>query len=762
MISGGKMESQRMNAGIAAHIIAGDHTKYPLLAASLSPRGVFAAGSTYTNNTATLNGATDYVLGSDGLGYKLIGATGTYSTQPSSDVQNWERVQAFTKSDLPPNIKKKPLQRLTRQAIRSPFYYVTQERVRLLLIGDSLAQAAQFLAPQLQAQFGCAGFFSPCGVTTMAATSYSAGGAVLTSSVSDFTVTPTGDYYTIASAGQASGVSWGLGQNSTPYSAGENFVVNGPKLSRNTPVCDTVKVAFIGGGGVFKVQYSIDYGTNWSDVASLTAVDSSGYASGSMQIVSGAITEAQVTNVRALWVSGSTKIYAAGAESATRKGVVISAFHKGSIQVGPDGLAGGNGAADIFASAAPDLVTCCALEGTVSTPYATAGIVPAQQAITDLCNALTVVPDILWYGIPNTSGDSYANTTIYNAAMKAFADFYGHGFVDPFATLGMWARENALGWATDATHPNTFGWFAVHQDMMAQFGFDNWAFGQTWLPSTESAVNLWAGNAGNWPFGTSFASLVTGSVTGVMPGLSVTIGGGTTGPNPSFQQVTLDQKESASRDRYGLRYTQAVTAGGGILTFSAGPARYAAGQQVTFKFKAKAAVAGTTGAMFDGRYAGTGSNPGDVPNQPITFGTAFKDYSYTVNLPQLINDEVAGTDSSFTLNNLSLNADITIKDVQIFAGPVAPKQHIPQRMMDTFQLSFASVAANAVGAAQVVAMIGIKKGQPVRVQKPAGYTAGVLFTAEATANDQVTIYPYNITTGALTPTANMWFTLVVD
>ena len=71
----------------------------------------------------------------------------------------------------------------------------------------------------------------------------------------------------------------------------------------------------------------------------------------------------------------------------------------------------------------------------------------------------------------------------------------------------------------------------------------------------------------------------------------------------------------------------------------------------------------------------------------------------------------------------------------------------------TATLDFASVAANTRGTGLTVTVSGARTGDFVRVMPASGApaNAGLKFEGFVTANDTVTVYPFNVTTGAIDP-----------
>jgi hypothetical protein len=446
-------------------------------------------------------------------------------------------------------------------------------------------------------------------------------------------------------------------------------------------------------------------------------------------------------------------------ESTKRPGVIAQCFHKGSIPVGSDGFAGGNGATALITSCAPDLVTCSALDGTVSSPAGTGGIVPAMQALNTIFDGLSVVPDVLWYGIPNTQGDTAAATVAYNRAMASVALYKRQGFVDPFAALGSWSRENALGLAADATHPTSLGWALVHQDFMQQFGYSLLAFGRSWIPQPQAARNLWTGNMGAWPNGTSF-SPPAGATTSIMPGINVFVAGSFSG-SISASRITLDQTESPSCDQYGFRLTVTGASGTSSIVLRGGPARRAAGRQMTCTFMAKCSIDGMGFSMFAARYGGSGSSSGDVTNQTAKFSSAWKEFSICMTAPALsTSSESAGSTATFSIANYGA-CTIDIKDIRINVGPVSEPVNAPA-ICDTFVIDFPSIPANSRSAAQTVTLIGAQKGCMLKVQTPSGLPAGILLDAVCTADDSVSIYATNITTSAIDQSSLIYVISVIQ
>ena len=641
--------------------------------------------------------------------------------------------------------KSKPLRRTLSQILKMGTNFNTPERLRVFCSGDSLGNSASYLVYQLISAFGFAGFMSPCAISTIAAGALNGGGATVNSGFV-YTDSPTGDTVSIGAAGNYAGVTIVVNQNSNVYLVADSSVpLNSKQLNISHPVCNLVKAIYIGGAGgaTFKVQYTSD-NVNWTDVASLTAVDAS--LTTGHQTVTGAITECRVMAVRCLWVSGgTTKIYAMGAESTTRSGVVVCSFNRGSIALGPIGFAGGAGAANLLSTCAPHLFTSCALDGTVALPNAVNGIVEAMTSLNALLAALPVVPDQLWYGLPNTSGDPEANTVIYNEASKLYAESIGAAFIDTHKILGSWATANALTYMQDATHPNLYGWGVVNQELQSLYGFSEFIRGEKAQPKQDSPKSVWRGNLGAWPNGTAF-TLVTTGTTEITPELQMFRAGSWVPGSIQIDRLLLDQIEEPSCDRYGVRIQ--ATSGSGILpslSIVTNPARLAAGRQVTLRLKIKAAAAGTL-SVFYGRYAGSGSQT-SAGNNVLTYGTTWREYTYTVTIPQLLDAEAATSVATFSLQNFASGSDISFKEIGVFLGPIADRVHTSD-FVETYNYNFGSIPANSM-ISTTIPVIGVKIGEAVQVRRPVGMTQAIILDAAVTTDNVITLYATNPTIAAI-------------
>ena len=370
-----------------------------------------------------------------------------------------------------------------------------------------------------------------------------------------------------------------------------------------------------------------------------------------------------------------------------------------------------------------------------------------MTSLNALLAALPVVPDQLWYGLPNTSGDPESNTVIYNEASKLYAESIGAAFIDTHKILGSYATANGLGYMQDITHPNGYGWGVVNQELQILYGFSEFIRGEKAQPKQDSPKNIWIGNLGAWPDGTAFTFTTGPANTQIIPGLNIvrptTWGGG------GFIQVdrlTLSQIEEPSNDRYGIR-VQASPGAGSYTTvqIKLAPSRLVAGRQVTLRLKIKAAAAGTL-AVFYGRYAGSGSQT-NAGNSVLTYGTTWREYTYTATFPQLLNDESATSVATFSLQYLADGSDISIKDIGVFLGPVADRVHTSD-FVETFNYDFASIAANSM-ASTTFSVIGAQIGEVVHVRRPVGMTQNIILNAAVTASDVVTLYATNPTTAAI-------------
>lgn len=89
---------------------------------------------------------------------------------------------------------------------------------------------------------------------------------------------------------------------------------------------------------------------------------------------------------------------------------------------------------------------------------------------------------------------------------------------------------------------------------------------------------------------------------------------------------------------------------------------------------------------------------------------------------------------------------------EITVGSSNDAKRLVQHLSVTATLDFASVAANAVGTSLTVTVRGAAVGDEVVVTPPAAAAAqGVVYNGAVTGADTVTVYPKNVTTGAIDP-----------
>lgn len=85
----------------------------------------------------------------------------------------------------------------------------------------------------------------------------------------------------------------------------------------------------------------------------------------------------------------------------------------------------------------------------------------------------------------------------------------------------------------------------------------------------------------------------------------------------------------------------------------------------------------------------------------------------------------------------------------------------------TFTYDFGSIAANSTLASIALSIPGVRPtvgtviGDAVQVT-PMTHTSGVIYTGMVTANDAVTIYANNITTGAINPVSTVFRIIVLQ
>lgn len=78
-----------------------------------------------------------------------------------------------------------------------------------------------------------------------------------------------------------------------------------------------------------------------------------------------------------------------------------------------------------------------------------------------------------------------------------------------------------------------------------------------------------------------------------------------------------------------------------------------------------------------------------------------------------------------------------------------------------FTIDFASVPANSESAGQAVTISGVRQGDSVHVT-PFSNTVGMTYKALVTADDTVTIYAINYTTGAVNPASMLYRVVVIQ
>jgi len=310
----------------------------------------------------------------------------------------------------------------------------TLAQLKIIVHGDSLGyQKPKFILPVLRAGLGEAGFIQSV-TGGLAGIVYGYGSASYNSGI-DYTKTPTGDYYTLGASGDGVGI--GLGETSSsnyPY---------GPRItaSRGVRQANTVKCYYVNDGtaGTFKLQVSSD-GVTWEDVGTTQNA-----ASGT-GVYSVTITARSVFRVRALWISGSVKIWALGALSTLVSGLIFADFSRGGVDIA--GFAGNGMAGAIINDVAPDLIT---LESYDLLPGA--GNVPGIQALEALYSTL---PERVYCGINMWSVVTEAQVDAYNTAIENYCVSSGALYFDTKLRMGTYAQSYAAGWLISGTndHPN--------------------------------------------------------------------------------------------------------------------------------------------------------------------------------------------------------------------------------------------------------------------------------------------------------------------
>lgn len=347
-------------------------------------------------------------------------------------------------------------------------------RLTYVALGDSLGYGvAQYIAPIVRAAFGDAGFFGPAGITANTATYSDFIGGAGFPGAWDHTMTPTGTYGILDASGE--GVRWFLYQNQTPNAYPFSPRIN-PISGTNV---DTIKVWYVRepGAGTFTVQSSVD-GTTWVDVSGLVGVSASGALS--LQMASATISATTLQAIRVIWASGAVKIYAGGALSSTRPGVVYADLTLGGMDI--DDFVGGNGTAALLNELAPDFVSLMARDdyvggsalGGTATTDGLADDLPALEAL------FSTLPDRLYLGLNQANGDDIAGVRAYNAAIRAHAAATGAAYLETLDYQVSYSAANARGWMSDNVHPNNRLWSLLAAAAMDHTGLSTLVSGGEW------------------------------------------------------------------------------------------------------------------------------------------------------------------------------------------------------------------------------------------------------------------------------------------
>lgn len=278
-------------------------------------------------------------------------------------------------------------------------------------------------------------------------------GTNITKTTGNFTNSPIGDYWDLASGGSKY---WGVGNNDV-YDPQETY--------NNRESLAPVNVTKIGvyylrrtGGGIFKVQTSVKTSpSSYSDVTGLTAIDTNGTLG--VQYTEVTIAASDISRFRVVHVSGSN-CYVLGALVSADIGVVAHSWTRGGMAMG-DMVASAR-YAELAALIAPDVVMTSFLDSPAdSTPttgmtvpnmmnYILDGIrtaFPATQVApseTDWAGKTALadrLPHFVFFG--GNKVESGVFDDAYNVAIRNNAIIHGATYVD---SAVIWGNQWAIPW----------------------------------------------------------------------------------------------------------------------------------------------------------------------------------------------------------------------------------------------------------------------------------------------------------------------------
>lgn len=341
----------------------------------------------------------------------------------------------------------------------------------ILTLGDSIA-AHPFLlaATRLKIEYGNGGIagrlageagWKPIGTAVSA-----------TETVSDFTNSPNGTYWDVASGGSHV---WSA--DCTPNEGGLTaYFAKAYKLPRDVTRIG-VWYTRRSGGGTFKVQLSTKSSpTSYSDVTGLTAVDTDGALG--LQYAEVTISATNVERIKIAHVSGGN-CYVCGALAAADDGVVSNSWTVGGLAM--TAMVNSPRLAEWAATIAPDLVMTTFLDTPGDTAASTGLSVTdltdgIMDGLRDALDTPTTVPpdptgwsgktaltdqppDFVWFAGSLVESAPSGGQGAYTEAMRLNAAAAGDCFVDVPAVWGAWATAWSMGlMSTDdgngsSTHP---------------------------------------------------------------------------------------------------------------------------------------------------------------------------------------------------------------------------------------------------------------------------------------------------------------------
>ncbi len=323
-------------------------------------------------------------------------------------------------------------------------------------------------------------------------------GTSITQVTGDFTNSPNGAYWNLASGGSKY-FEVGNGFNDNPLPEWHNQVALAPSN------CTRVGVWFMrrSGGGTFKVQTSTKTQTEtYTDVTGLTAVDTSGATGLVYQEVT--VTAVDAARIRFAHVSGGD-CYIVGALVAASTGVIFHNWHVGGLAM-MDMVASPR-FAELAAATPADMIMTSFLDSPGDSSGSTgltvgemidtiidgirdafpATVSPANASawngtLADTTPLAARRPSLVLFGANRVSDPGAVDQDAYDAALRANAEANGDCFVDTARIMGAWREAWDLGLMssgdgpTVSAHPRLFYYGAVATVFLREAGLIGGAF----------------------------------------------------------------------------------------------------------------------------------------------------------------------------------------------------------------------------------------------------------------------------------------------